>query len=271
MNKRRGLYAAAAAALVVCAAVPALDSRLTVRRYAVQSEKLSVPVRLALLTDFHGCNYGRGQKELLSALAEAAPDLVLLGGDIFDDHGDGAHTLELIPLLAERWPCYYVTGNHEWWTMRAEEVKAWMERQGVTVLAGDCVQVQAGGQSLSLCGIDDPRAGEQRWAAQLEQAAGARQEGFSLLLTHRPERIAAYLPCRFDLVLAGHAHGGQWRLPGLINGLYAPDQGLFPPYAGGLYHLKRTIFIVSRGLARETTRVPRIFNRPELVVVDLLP
>ena len=85
-----------------------------------------------------------------------------------------------------------------------------------------------------------------------------------------PERVAEY--DGFDLVLAGHAHGGQWRLPKLLNGLFAPDQGLFPQYAGGMYSLPAGgAMLVGRGLSRETTRVPRFYNRPEVVVVDILP
>ena len=83
-------------------------------------------------------------------------------------------------------------------------------------------------------------------------------------------RIAVLgMEMQFDLVVSGHAHGGQWRLPGLINGIYAPHQGLFPSYAGGRYDLGTTTLIVSRGLARESTPVPRIFNRPELVIVEI--
>ena len=90
-------------------------------------------------------------------------------------------------------------------------------------------------------------------------------------MTHRPERVSDYAGSGFDLVLAGHAHGGQWRLPGLINGVLAPNQGMFPTYAGGRYEIGGATLIVSRGLARESTRVPRLFNRPELVVVDIEP
>ena len=124
-------------------------------------------------------------------------------------------------------------------------------------------------QPLSL----DNLMGEDVWREQLE-AVTAAQDGahVSVLLTHRPERVEDYTGRGFDLVLAGHAHGGQWRLPGLINGLIAPNQGLFPRYAGGRYALDGdTTMIVSRGLARESTRIPRLFNRPELVVVDILP
>ena len=140
------------------------------------------------------------------------------------------------------------------------------------MLAGDCTLFSKDGAAIALCGVDDPDVGEQAWAAQLEKASAQRPEGVvSLLLSHRPERIETYLSYGFDVILAGHAHGGQWRLPGLINGLAAPNQGLFPRYAGGRYDLEGTVLVVSRGLARETTRLPRIFNRPELVLLDLVP
>ena len=121
-----------------------------------------------------------------------------------------------------------------------------------------------------LAGLD-ARLVVRTYTIESEQAA-QDGEAFSILLTHRPERVEDYVGRGFDLVLAGHAHGGQWRLPGLINGLIAPNQGLFPRYAGGRYALDGdTTMIVSRGLARESTRIPRLFNRPELVVVDILP
>ena len=89
------------------------------------------------------------------------------------------------------------------------------------------------------------------------------------MLSHRPELFESYVSREFDLVVCGHAHGGQWRLPGLINGVYAPNQGLFPKYAGGEYEKNGTTMIVSRGLARRMDIVPRIFNPPELVVITV--
>ena len=144
---------------------------------------------------------------------------------------------------------------------------------GAVVLEGQALPVTAAGQPLLIAGVDDPAAGEEIWRAQMEAAsAGADGAAFSVLLSHRPERAEEYAGLGFDLVLAGHAHGGQWRIPGLINGLIAPNQGLFPKYAGGMYDLGGgTAMIVSRGLARESTRVPRLYNPPELVVVDVVP
>ncbi len=259
------------AALLAAAAVAvlALDVRLAVRQYTLPTGKLDAPVRIALVTDFHGCNYGAGQAGLLDPLREAQPDLVLLGGDIFDDVLPWDNTLELLDLLGAQYPCYYVSGNHEFWSGRAEEMKDALRERGVTVLEGTRAAVEVNGQAISLSGIDDPDAGE-AYGGQLEAAAPAG-EGLSILLAHRPERIGDYLPYGYDLVLSGHAHGGQWRIPGLLNGLWAPNAGLFPKYAGGLYTHGGTVHVVSRGLARETTRIPRLFNRPELVLVDLVP
>ena len=115
--------------------------------------------------------------------------------------------------------------------------------------------------------------GETGFAEQLDSLAQANADfsGFSLLLAHRPARIQQYLSGGYDLVLCGHAHGGQWRIPGILNGLLAPDEGFFPKYAGGTYRFDETTMIVSRGLARESTRVPRLYNPPELVLVELQP
>ena len=267
----RVLLSTTAAATVVAAA---LNTHLTVRHYTVKTGEVSRPVRLMLLTDLHSCDYGRGQRELLDVVEEQHPDVILLGGDILDDDPELSeeNAWMVVEALGRAYPTFYVTGNHEFISGRVEEIKARMEDYNVTVLAGACRTVVFQGQPIHICGIDDPKVGPDIWQAQLEQAAyGAEGEGLSLLLTHRPERIEAYQELGFDLILSGHTHGGQWRVPILLNGLLAPNQGFFPSYAGGRYQLGKTTLIVSRGLARESTRLPRIFNQPEVVVVDLAP
>ena len=276
LKKRiKWLLPAAAAAGLAAFFLAGLDGGLTVRSYTVESGKVTAPVRLAVLTDLHACAYGEDQRELLDAVAAQAPDLVLLVGDIVDDEPrmPEARALETVAALAEGWPVYYVAGNHEFWSGRPEEIKAEIRAAGAVVLEGQALPVTAAGQPLLIAGVDDPTAGEEIWRAQMEAAsAGADGAAFSVLLSHRPERAEEYAGLGFDLVLAGHAHGGQWRIPGLINGLIAPNQGLFPKYAGGMYDLGGgTAMIVSRGLARESTRVPRLYNPPELVVVDVVP
>lgn len=244
------------------------DYRLKTVTYRVESQELSQPLRVLCLADLHCCSWGEGQRELLDAVDAAAPDLVVLPGDILDDTMPLEQGYEVLAYLAENWPCYYVTGNHD------ARLGAQVEAMGITVLDGTSQHVTIREQELYLCGIGDPLThGTGAFGPQMEalNRENLQQEGYSILLAHRPDKIAQYLPGNYDLILSGHAHGGQWRIPGLLNGLLAPGQGLFPPYAGGYYPMGDTAFIVSRGLAKESTRVPRLYNPPELVVVDLLP
>lgn len=270
-SKKLLLAGGIAAALLVWAG---LDTSLTVQTYTVESGKVEAPVRLALLTDLHSCDYGEGQRELLDAVEEQNPDLVLLGGDIVDDGPEmpEERALATVEALAERWPTYYVTGNHEYRTGRAEEIKELIAGRGAVVLEGTCALVTVGEQTLQICGVNDPAVGAAVWQSQLEDVTAALEgDVCSILLSHRPERVADYTGRGFDLVLSGHAHGGQWRIPLLGVGLIAPNQGLFPRYAGGTYNLEGTTLVVSRGLARESTRIPRLYNPPEVVMVDLVP
>ena len=264
---RRKRWAAAICALAVLAA---LDVRLRTTSYTVTTPKVAAPVRLAVLSDLHSCVYGREQETLLEAVAAAEPDAVLMTGDMVDDAMPEEPAWTAVRALAAEYPCFYVTGNHEWWTGEADRICRRMEALGVRVLRGGSASVELNGQRLDFRGVDDPDSGMTE--AELRQAGeGVSEEVFTVLLAHRPEKADLYLRYPFDLVASGHAHGGQWRLPVLLNGLYAPGQGLFPAYAGGCYAFGEARLVVSRGLARESTRVPRLFNRPEVVLVDVLP
>lgn len=261
---KKGLLLLLAAALLFV--VLGWDYDLKTVVYAVESGEINGPIRVACLTDLHSCNYGPGQRELLEAVDAAAPHLVVLVGDIYDDVLSPDNTTAVLTYLAARYPCFYVTGNHD------RNHGAAAAALGITVLDGTAQELTLNGQTIRLWGISDPLThGTGAFNRQLEAMNGenAGQEGFSLLLSHRPERIEQYLPGEYDLILSGHAHGGQWRIPGLLNGLLAPDEGLFPQYAGGFYDMDGTAFIVSRGLAKESTRVPRLFNPPELVLIDV--
>ena len=277
-RKNRKIWIVCAIAALLLAVLPlALDSRLLIRTYTLETEKISSPVRIALVTDLHSCRYGEGQVELLDAIHTQKPDVILLGGDIFDDEIDDTHTEIFLSGIAGKYPIFYVTGNHEWWS-GAEAFGAKMailEKYGIPVLSQEAVTLNIRGEMLTICGVDDPESylldsAALHYDARLDQVlTEAAEEQYTILLAHRPEYFPSYSARDFDLTLCGHAHGGQWRIPYVLNGLIAPNQGLFPQYAGGLYEKNGTTMIVSRGLARETTWVPRIFNRPELVIVEI--
>ena len=143
------------------------------------------------------------------------------------------------------------------------------------VLEGEYEQRTAGNTIITFAGIDDPymelfEHPAFDWEGEMENAFESlrNEPGFKILLAHRPERIDEYKKYGFDLVVSGHSHGGQIRIPLILNGLYAPDQGWFPKYAGGMYKHGELTHIVSRG-ASNPLPVPRVFNPPEVVVIDV--
>ncbi len=257
-----------------------LYNKLCIKKYVVESDKIENRIRIALISDLHSCQYGEKQQELIEAVDAQHPDLILMTGDIFDDAISDANTEYFLQGIAEKYPCYYVTGNHEYWSgsTHFHEKMNLLEQHHVNILSGTWETITVQEETINLCGVDDPDAyliaptanpNTQHFTEQLNQVKMASENGYyTILLSHRPEYFDLYVDS-FDLVLCGHAHGGQWRIPGLLNGLYAPDQGLFPKYAGGDYQGGNTTMIVSRGLARESTRIPRFYNWSELVVIDL--
>lgn len=274
INKKHILIATITIFIVL--ALLAFDVRLKIVQYTITSEKIKKPMRIALVTDLHSCKYGAGQKTLIDAVDREKPDMILLGGDIFDDEIPDDNTKIFLSAIAKKYPCYYVTGNHEYWSMRVNEMLDWLRANGIEDIGGKTIQTNVNGNEICLSGLNDPD--EARYTgegdgmkAELGRAMNERNDtAFTMLLTHRPSFVNLYKDAGFDLVLAGHAHGGQWRIPGLLNGVFAPDEGFFPKYAGGFYHFDNGgEMIVSRGLARESTRVPRIFNRPELVIINI--
>lgn len=250
----------------------ACDLRLQVREYTITTDKVSSATRFLLITDLHSSQFGKNQKTLLAEIDALKPDVIVLVGDILDDRAPQAPTLEFLDGIRD-YPSFYVTGNHEYRVDDSiEVVKELFRTYGVRVLSNESVLFQAGEDHFTICGLDDPASRLTVPEMAEEAFVDTPEDSFTLLLSHRPELIGEYneLPC--DAVFSGHAHGGQFRIPYLLNGLLAPGQGLFPKYAGGLYYYgsRKLPLVVSRGLSKTSPRrIPRIFNRPELVLVTV--
>ena len=243
----------------------AISFPLRTVRYTLVSRKVSKKVRIVQISDLHSCSYGKDMKNLINAVDAAEPDIIVLTGDIFDNRTDNKNSDTLLKAIAKKFPCYYVSGNHEYWGNMWDTFSRRAESFGITVLQGENVDIDG----ITICGAS---AKSDIGDSVKVCADNADTDSFNVLLAHFSENIDFYRSFgKFDLVLSGHAHGGQWRLPPFINGLYAPGQGLFPKYAGGRYDFYDTTFIVSRGLSRTMEHFPRIFNNPELVVIDILP
>lgn len=254
-----------------------LSIPLTVSEVKVASELIEHPVRIALISDLHSCKYAERQTELIDAISGQNPDLVCLVGDIFDDKLSDENAELFLAGISEKYPCYYVTGNHECWagTQAFQKKMAILDRYGIVRLQNENKEIELYGQKLNICGIDDPDYDFYDNQYQITDAlydvkSNLPNSNYTILLSHRPEYYSYYTSNGFDLVLCGHAHGGQWRIPGILeNGLFAPDQGLFPKYTNGKYTYEKTTMIVSRGLAKESTRVPRFYNKPEIVIIEI--
>lgn len=273
-NKRRRLLFFPLAAIILTAIIRiALDSSLAVRVYEITSDKLSSEHTFVLITDHHSTKYGERQSELIRAVREQDPEAVFLAGDIADDARGIEETEYLVRALAEEYPVYYTAGNHERWVEYSSDVVSLIESFGASVTDGSGTFSLSLDDEITLCGISDPlffsSGGFDESLNKL--ARDTESEKYRILLSHRPEFAEQYAALGFDLTLCGHAHGGQVRLPLVLNGLYSPGEGFFPKYAGGDYAFnengKARHVIVSRGLMKN--EYPRVFNRPELVVIRL--
>ena len=256
--------------------LPGLNNKLKTVNYSIESDKIDSPVRIALITDLHSCRYGDNESELISALDAEHPDIVMLGGDIFDDQLSNDNSEVFLRNISGRYPIYYVTGNHEFWggVDRYSDEMDIIDELDITRLQGQIDTIDINGNTITVAGVDDYDSHLVDSELILERQfldcyLSLDTDSYNIILSHRPEYFDTYEAQDYDLALCGHAHGGQWRIPGILNGLYAPNQGLFPKYAGGLYCEDTTTMIVSRGLARESTMIPRLYNPPELVIIDI--
>lgn len=232
--------------------------------------------RIAQVSDLHNAEFGEGNEKLLGMLSDCAPDLIAVTGDLVDaGHTDIEVALAFVAEAAKIAPVYYVPGNHEAHLPRYDTLKAGLAEAGAVVLEDEAVTLRRDGEAITVAGLSDPAfAGAGDLFGEVPAMVRAKLErlpdsesGYTLLLSHRPELFDVYAGCGVDLVLAGHAHGGQFRLP-FAGGLIAPDQGLFPRYDAGLYTGGGTSMVVSRGLGNSIIPL-RINNRPEVVLVEL--
>lgn len=278
--KRRWIALGISALLVIALAIWVVcdNYALIVTEYELSSEKLPAAFdgyTIVQVSDLHSASFGEDNEKLLSLIEAQSPDLIALTGDLLDaSHTDAEGAVSFVQAASAIAPVYMITGNHEgalddWSAIRAKLIDA-----GAVMLEDSSTTLVSGGDSILLSGLQDPVFMSDEALADLPAAMSERidalsqqTDGFHLLLSHRPELFEVYAASSVDLVLSGHAHGGQFRLP-FIGGVYAPGQGLFPDYTEGRFSENGTTMIVSRGLGNSVIPL-RVNNRPEVVVVKL--
>ena len=254
------------------------NTALELNVYTISSSKLPQSFdgyRIAHVSDLHNAEMGKDNEKLLTMLRDADPDMIAITGDLIDSRNtDIEVALQFVREAVKIAPCYYVTGNHEARVNEYGELKAGMEDAGVTVLEDVRTEISMEGATITLIGVNDPSYQTDYLFGDSETVLNTKLEElhtedgeFTVLLSHRPELFDAYTDHGIDLVLSGHAHGGQFRLP-FIGGLVAPNQGFFPEYDAGIYTEGNTNMLVSRGIGNSILPF-RINNRPEVILIEL--
>jgi uncharacterized protein len=261
--------------LLIMATYSFACTSISTRNYQVKTDKLEKQesIKIVLISDLHSTIFGKNQSVLINKIKNIAPDIIVLCGDIFDDKVPMKGTQLLLSGIKGIAPIFYVTGNHEYYSRNIQGIKDEISSFGVIILSDTYTIIEIKETKIVIAGIEDPdkkryETTDYNQKESMEKAFRELDEikNYKILLAHRPESIEYYKKFSFDLILSGHTHGGQVRIPTFINGLYAPNQGLFPKYAGGVYTHKNLTHIISRGLSINLI-LPRIFNPPELVIV----
>lgn len=295
------LLLAAIACIVIAAVAGWLcwpNSVFTESFYTLYSYKVEKTVRAVLIADIHQVEFGQNNNVLLSRIGELEPDIILIAGDTINkDEPNIEYAISLCQRLMQIAPVYYGLGNHENEVLYGSDLNAEFLQQkadalqngpedfmpivqdntlleglknaGVVVLQNEAVTVEINGNKMEIGGISTNLSSFWPHSGQFIQSfAGEDAEHFRILISHRPDPVMEYIPDYYaDLVVSGHNHGGIVRIPG-IGGLLSEDEGLFPKYDSGMIQSGNMTMVISRGLGGHGV-IPRIFNQPELVVLDI--
>lgn len=255
------------------------NKHLETTHYTYEAEQLGVDLdgyRIVQISDLHNAKFGKNNQRLVDRIRECEPDMIVLTGDLVDsNHTNVDRAVQFVDEIVKICPVYYVTGNHEYWldTSEYENLMDGLASAGVIILDDQVVEISRGDAKFRLVGLDDKSLADGTLGTLLNNAQNVAHEDsekkeFTVVLAHEPQYLARYASTGVDLVLSGHAHGGQFRLP-FVGGIVAPDQGFLPEYTAGEYYMNGTEMIVSRGLGNSVIPV-RLFNYPEIVCVELV-
>lgn len=277
MKKKTYLISIAAVLLLLLMWAIWANKALEVNTYVISADRLPAAFdgyRIAQVSDLHNDELGKNNEKLLSMLADTKPDIIVITGDLIDSRDtDLEIALDFAREATQIAPCYYVSGNHEARVSEYIRLKQGLQDLDVAVLEDGTVKLERGEESILLVGIRDPSFetdylfGDSGEVMNRKLQQLTDETKFTVLLSHRPELMEVYAAYGVDLVLSGHTHGGQFRLP-FMGGLFAPNQGILPKYDAGLYTEQNTKMIVSRGLGNSIVPL-RLGNRPEIVLIEL--
>ena len=219
------------------------------------------------ISDLHNASFGKDNKKLIDNIESLEPDIIVITGDIIDsNHTDLNVSINFVKEMTKRYLVYYVTGNHEYWLDESEreELFASIREAGAVILNNEKTTINMNHDSITLIGLDDHSLNDATLSSMMEQCD---KNELTVVLAHEPQYINNYCDAGADLVLTGHAHGGQVILP-FIGALIAPGQGFLPQYTAGEIKRENTTMYISRGLGNSVIPL-RLFNYPEIVSIEV--
>lgn len=253
------------------------NTKLQVSHYNIINNNIPVDFnnyKIVQISDFHNTKSKTLTNNLIEELKEQRPNIIVLTGDLIDSNKTNVEVvINFIKKINNIAPIYYVSGNHEANISNYTKIKEQLEENKVIILDNKTEVLKINESEINLIGIDDPRMANENFVSDSEiikaELDNAKYNGikYSILLSHRPELFDTYVQKELDLILVGHAHGGQIRIP-FIGGIIAPNQGFFPKYTSEIFEENKTTMIISRGIGNSILPF-RINNRPELVVITL--
>lgn len=244
------------------------NNNLEVINYEIINSKIPASFndfKIIQISDYHNTTNEMLNKSIEEAIEDIKPNLIMITGDLIDStYTNVDQAISLIDGIKEIAPIYFTTGNHETWSEEYPELYKELIKREVKVLNNDKESIYQEDDYINILGIED----SETITELRENLKGVEKDKdiFNVLLSHRPEHFEEYVKLDLDLVLTGHAHGGQIRI--FNQGLIAPNQGLFPKYTSGVITKDNTTMIISKGIGNSVIPI-RINNHPELVVVTL--
>ncbi|MDX8045920.1 metallophosphoesterase [Gracilibacillus sp. S3-1-1] len=221
------------------------------------------------ITDLHNKQFGTNNEKLIHKVKDIDADAIVITGDLIDRKtSDLQPVFTLIERLKEiTSPIYFVSGNHEWENEEKAAFFAGLTERGIQILDNQNQTLEIDGITVNLTGVADLSTNHDNIVKAMK---GIHIQDFTVLLSHTPP-INSYdeYSDMIDIVLSGHTHGGQIRVP-FIGAIVAPEQGLFPKHPGGLVSLyeNKQIYIDS-GLG--TSNVPiRLFNQSQMTLITVV-
>ena len=270
-------------AVIIIVVINYYNRHLIITNYKINDPRWPAALnswRLVQLSDIHNqATEGPGNNQIISSVQKLQPDIITITGDLFDgDRTNIPNNLQLVKELTSIAPVYMVLGNHEFANDDYIKLIQLVEEAGAQVMRNELVTINDPGAPITIIGLDDPaawgwplsyKAQEQLTAKTLNKIMALPEFNSTsprLILAHRPELWPQYLLADPLVILSGHTHGGQIRLP-LIGAIYVPNQPLLAQYDEGIFTKANSYLIISRGLGNSFINC-RFDNYPQIVTID---